>query len=219
MILGVLIGRKSYTIKKYIFVVIVVIGVILFSFKEKYDKKDGEDPILALIFIGISLTADGFIGALEDRMRAVTKIPTSLNLMFYLNCYNSLYLTFALLYTGEGLEFIKFCTRHPIVIRDIAIVIFVGFFGEFAVATIITEFGALPVSIITTTRKFVTVFLSVIIFKNVLSVRQWIAASMIFTALFLDGYFSRKSYENSNAEDNKVEAIEIVNEKTENTQM
>jgi UDP-galactose transporter B1 len=220
MLLGVLIGRKSYTMLKYIFVSIVIVGVILFSFKEKYDKKDGEDPLLGLIFISVSLLSDGFLGAFEDRMRSV-KRPTSLNLMFFLNFYNSIYLIVALILTNEGTEFVKFCSRHPIVIRDLSVVVLVAIFGQFCITSVVTNFGALPVSIITTIRKFVTVLLSVIIFNNVLSIRQWIAASIIFTALFLDGYFSRKAKEKVMRADNtKVDNdIEVINEKADVTKM
>lgn len=220
MLLGVLIGRKSYTLTKYIFVTIVIIGVILFSFKEKYDKKDGEDPLLGLIFISVSLLADGFLGAFEDRMRSVKK-PTSLNLMFFMNFYSSIFLVIALLFTNEGIEFLKFCSRHPIVIRDLSVVILVGVFGQFCITSIITNFGALPVSIITTIRKFVTVLLSVIIFNNVLSIRQWTAASVIFSALFLDGYFSRKAKEKAKDVERRKEenCNEIVNDKNVETKM
>jgi UDP-galactose transporter B1 len=38
MILGVLLGRKSYPLKKYLFVLLVVIGVSLFMFKDGKSK-------------------------------------------------------------------------------------------------------------------------------------------------------------------------------------
>lgn len=220
MLLGVLIGRKSYTLIKYIFVIIVIVGVIIFSFKEKYDKKDGEDPLLGLIFISISLLADGFLGAFEDRMRSIKK-ATALNLMFFMNFYNSIYLIVALIFTNEGIEFFKFCSRHPIVVRDLSIIILVGIFGQFCITSVITNYGALPLSIITTIRKFVTVILSVIIFNNVLSTRQWIAACIIFTALFLDGYFSRKQNEKvMRVETTKVDNDnEVINENNVVTKM
>lgn len=43
----------------------------------------------------------------------------------------------------------------------------------------VTEFGPLPCSIITTTRKFFTVLASVILFGNVLSGRQWIGTILV----------------------------------------
>lgn len=208
MLLGVLIGRKTYKIHKYITVIIIVIGVALFSFKEKYDKKDGEDPILGIIFIGVSLLMDGFLGAFEDRMRSVKK-PTPLNLMFFMNTWNSIYLIVFLLISNEGIEFINFCIRHPIVVRDLSVVVAFGIFGQFCITSMISNFGALPLSISTTIRKFVTVLLSVVIFNNVLSIRQWIATVIIFSALLVDGYFSKKKPKVSDK--NKEEIINANN--------
>ena len=45
----------------------------------------------------------------------------------------------------------------------------------------ISEFGPLPCSIITTTRKCFTVLASVIFFGNSLSGQQWIGAALVFT--------------------------------------
>jgi len=44
MILGVLIGRKNYPLLKYLFVLLIVIGVALFMFKDggKGGKAEGE---------------------------------------------------------------------------------------------------------------------------------------------------------------------------------
>jgi UDP-galactose transporter B1 len=44
----------------------------------------------------------------------------------------------------------------------------------------IADYGALPCSIVTTTRKFFTVMASVLYFGNQLSGRQWIGAVLVF---------------------------------------
>ena len=56
----------------------------------------------------------------------------------------------------------------------------------------VTEFGPLPCSIMTTTRKFFTVLASVILFGNVLSGRQWIGTVLVFTGLIFDSVFAKK---------------------------
>ena len=57
----------------------------------------------------------------------------------------------------------------------------------------IAEYGALPCSIVTTTRKFFTVMASVIYFGNKLSGRQWIGAVLVFAGLTLDGVYGKKA--------------------------
>lgn len=51
------------------------------------------------------------------------------------------------------------------------------------------NFGPLPCSIITTTRKFFTVLASVIFFGNALSMRQWFGTVLVFTGLSLDSFY------------------------------
>ena len=48
----------------------------------------------------------------------------------------------------------------------------------------VSDFGPLPCSIITTTRKFFTVLASVVIFGNALSQRQWVGAAFVFAGAF-----------------------------------
>lgn len=77
MILGVLFGRKRYPLLKYFFVLLIVIGVALFMYKDKAaatskaDEKAKTDfDIFSYIGIGeilliISLTCDGLTGAVQ----------------------------------------------------------------------------------------------------------------------------------------------------------
>ena len=57
----------------------------------------------------------------------------------------------------------------------------------------ISEFGPLPCSIITTTRKCFTVLASVIFFGNSLSGQQWIGAALVFTGIEIYIIFKRCS--------------------------
>lgn len=202
MLLGVLVGKKTYRIQKYIFVFLIVIGVIVFSFEG--NKKEKEDHLIGMAIILAALLMDGLTGATQDRMRSVAK-PTSLNLMYFINAWSSLYLMILLIFTFEGIEFIKFCIRHPLVMADLAVVIFVGSIAQYFISQMISLFGSLPLSLVMTIRKFLTVFLSVFIWGNQLLTRQWIAACVIFSALLLDAVFQDKPSEKKVEIDTKDE--------------
>jgi solute carrier family 35 (UDP-galactose transporter), member B1 len=191
MLLGVLIGRKNYTIKKYFFVIIIVVGVAVFSYYKKSNKdaRDEDGFMLGMTLIAFSLLFDGFMGSLQDRMRSV-KIPTTLNLMLFINLWSSLYMALLLIFTMEGYKFVIFCIDHYEVIIDLLIVIFVGSIAQFFISEMIANFGALPLSLVLTTRKLITVFLSVLIYKHSLNIEQWIAAVFVFMALLLDAIYS-----------------------------
>lgn len=192
MILGVLCGRKRYTISKVIFVLVIVLGVTLFVFKDKYDHKDGEDPLRGNILIGISLLMDGLCGATEDRMRSAGK-PAPLNFMIFMNLWSSMFLIVGIVVFGEGPKFFEFVTKHPEILKYFGIAVLVASFGQIFISSMMSNFGPLALSLTTTTRKFFSVIISVIIFGNMLSYRQWGAASIIFGALFLNALFNKKN--------------------------
>lgn len=192
MIFGVLIVKKTYTTQKYCFVLMIVAGIIAFMFKSD-NKSDSENKLAYIgnILIALSLLADGLMGGAQDFMRKVAK-PTALNFMCFTNLYSALIATMIISISGEGIRFIDFCMNHRMVIVYLGIVVFTGSFGQFFVSSMISNFGSLPMSLVTTLRKFVTVLFSVVIFNNTLTLIQWIATAIIFNALFLDVFFGSK---------------------------
>lgn len=193
MLLAVLIGRKRFTVQKYFFVLIIVIGVGMFIFNDEYQciSQDGEDYFKGSYLIAISLLMDGLTGAVQDRMRSVSK-PTSINFMLHTNFWSSAILIALMAVTGEGRDLIEFAKKHPSVIWQLTLAVLVGVIGTFFISSMISNFGSLPLSLVTTTRKFFTVLVSVLAFGNALSLRQWIATAVIFLALLLDAFFTKK---------------------------
>ena len=63
---------------------------------------------------------------------------------------------------------------------------------QFFIFMCVSEFGPLPCSIITTTRKFFTVLGSVIMFGNTLLTHQWAGAVLVFAGIFLDGAYGKQ---------------------------
>lgn len=190
MILGVLIGKKSYPFKKYLFVLMIVIGVVLFMYKEKVGAQGDASLGLGELLIILSLTMDGLTGAVQERMKAEAQ-PTAQQMMRGMNAWSCVFLGVALIVTRELFNFFEFVSRHPVVITHISLLALAGALGQLFIFITVTEFGPLPCSVITTTRKFFTVLGSVILFGNKLSSRQWIGAVVVFTGLFLDAFFSK----------------------------
>ena len=65
-------------------------------------------------------------------------------------------------------------------------------FFQFFIFMCVSEFGPLPCSIITTTRKFFTVLGSVLMFGNSLLTHQWLGAVLVFAGIFLDGAYGKQ---------------------------
>lgn len=190
MILGVLLGNKSYKLKKYLFVSTIVAGVALFMYKDTTTTMKSNISDMAILGSGellllLSLTMDGLTGAVQERMKTQHKTK-SVHMMYSMNLWSTCFLAIITIFTGEIWQFKSFVGRHSSIISDISLFSALSAIGQLFIFLTVTEFGPLACSILTTTRKFFTVLVSVFLFGNVLSNRQWIGSTLVFTGLALD---------------------------------
>lgn len=196
-------AQKRYTIQKYFFVLLIVIGVSLFIYKEGKAKPGEENSWLGLTVIGMSLLADGVLGGIEDRIRNRTN-PSALSIMFALNFWAAVILVIAVFATGEIFKFYDFVFEFPEVLMKICSASLIGSLGQIFIFLMIAGFGSLPCSIATTTRKFFNVLISVFLFGNSLIPRQWVATGIVFSALLADTLFGNKKIFRRKGEDVQV---------------
>lgn len=204
MILGVLIGRKNHALKKYLFVLLIVVGVALFMYKKDlvlYDLMQGNisgssSGLLSMFGVGelllvLSLSMDGVTGAIQERMKTEHATKSG-HMMYYVNLFSTVYLLVATLFTGELLRFYEFIERHPSLINDIALFSSLSAVGQLFIFLTVAEFGPLSCSIVTTTRKFFTVLTSVFLFGNKLTSTQWVGTTLVFLGLSLDAAYGKE---------------------------
>lgn len=195
MILGVLIGRKRYAFAKYVYVLMIVLGVCLFMYKDKKSLSSSRSSSVfgmgeALLIISLSL--DGFTGAIQERMKTEHKTKSG-HMMLNMNLWSTLFSGAALILTKEIWFFIDFVQRYPYIIQNILLFSISSALGQLFIFLTVSEFGPLPCSIVTTTRKFFTVLGSVIIFGNTLRPYQWFGTVLVFTGLALDSFYGKAS--------------------------
>lgn len=189
MLFGCCVGGKSYALHKYIFVVLIVTGAIMFFYKPGLDSKD--ESTIGYVLVGISLLMNGFTAGVQEKMRSHAR-PSPLNLMLFINSWSSAFLVVGVIVSNEFRGFIEFSTKHPEILINIGAILIVGGFGQIFTCSMITSFGVVPCCIVLTIRKFFNVLFSVIYFGNALSIQQWVATALIFTTLLLDTFFSLK---------------------------
>ncbi|KAL0126875.1 hypothetical protein PUN28_005317 [Cardiocondyla obscurior] len=198
MILGVLLGKKSYPIKKYIFIFLIVIGVALFMYKDGKVSKNQVKSSLSVgeILLLLSLAMDGLTGAVQERMKAEHNSKSG-HMMLNMNLWSAIFSGIVILVSGELVKFIHFLQKYPFAIWQITTFSIAGAIGQFFIFLTVAEFGTLPCSIITTTRKFFTILGSILIFGNNLCPRQWISTIIVFSGLFLDAIYGRTKIQQS----------------------
>ncbi|CAG9530253.1 unnamed protein product [Cercopithifilaria johnstoni] len=194
MVFSFLFSNKRYHLKKCCCVLMIVLGVGLFLYKEKADTIHGKSVFnlgFGELLLLLSLAMDGTTGAIQDRIRQRHKANAHV-MMYYMNLFSSLYLLFGVLLTGELFDFTIFVQSYPKVIIKLFTLAAASALGQFFIFKTVTEFSPLTCSVITTTRKLFTMLGSVILFGNTLTQRQFLATGIVFTGLLLDAIASRK---------------------------
>lgn len=197
MILSVLLGKKRHSLRKYLFVSLIVVGVALFMYKKNVPNQAVSESLFLGLGMGellllLSLAMDGMTGAVQERMKTEHRTKSG-HMMYRMNLWSTFFLLAATLATGELTKFNSFIGRHPSLIYDIAMFSSLSAIGQFFIFLTVAEFGPLPCSIITTTRKFFTVLTSVLLYGNNLTNTQWTGTALVFLGLALDAAYGKES--------------------------
>ncbi|BES97081.1 unnamed protein product [Nesidiocoris tenuis] len=190
LLMGILLGNKSYHVARYVMVLLIVSGICLFMYRD--DKAgDGEVSVgMGELLLALSLLMDGLYNSLQERIMSRQPIKSD-QFMFDITQSSFFLLTISSLYSGELLQFTSFIAKYPSALLQVLLVSVTSALGQFCIYKCITEYGTLTTSIITTTRKFFTVFSSILIFGHVLRGRQWVGIVLVFAGLLLDIYYGK----------------------------
>lgn len=154
-------------------------------------KKQSESYLsVGELLLLLSLTMDGLTSAIQERMRVEYKSKSG-HMMLNMNLWSVIFSGIVIVISGELFDFIHFLQRYPFTIWHITTFSLAGAFGQYFIFLTVVDFGPLPCSIITTTRKFFTVLGSILIFGNNLSPRQWLSTFIVFSGLFLDAMYGK----------------------------
>eukprot|EP00190_Bangiopsis_sp_CCMP1999_P006905 CAMPEP_0198723922 /NCGR_PEP_ID=MMETSP1475-20131203/1434_1 /TAXON_ID= ORGANISM="Unidentified sp., Strain CCMP1999" /NCGR_SAMPLE_ID=MMETSP1475 /ASSEMBLY_ACC=CAM_ASM_001111 /LENGTH=365 /DNA_ID=CAMNT_0044485257 /DNA_START=19 /DNA_END=1116 /DNA_ORIENTATION=- len=184
MLIGKVILRRTYTLREYFCVFMLTMGVILFStanLSGEAMRLDtfGKNVGLGLTLVSLSLLFDGIGGPYAERT-CNSHGTTSYELMLYQNAWSVPMLAAGFVLGGSSSEGISFIRRHPEVIKDLLVFSFSAAIGQAFVFYILRNYSALICTGVTTTRKFFTIFVSIIYYNHTLSSTQWLAISIVF---------------------------------------
>lgn len=185
---------KRYTIQRYFFVSLIVVGLVLFNVFGEQKKDKDIDPMVqykGIAILSFSLLMDGTLGAIEDRVRHIFA-PTSNQMMVSICGWSSVALIVTACATEEVIDVYNFATKHPAIIWHLSVLGIAGAVGQLFIFTMVTSFGALPCSVTTTVRKFFSVVFSIIFMGNPSTAIQWVGTVVVFMALLADATWGKK---------------------------
>ncbi|KIH46329.1 UAA transporter family protein [Ancylostoma duodenale] len=108
LVFGVLFAGKKYSWRKYIFILMIVVGVAMFLYKDKKTTTEKQIGIGELLLL-LSLTMDGTTTSIQDRINKSYKRST-LSMMFYMNFFSTIYLMIGYVSDSFGCFFVSTTT-------------------------------------------------------------------------------------------------------------
>lgn len=188
MLFNVLVAKRRYSCRQYVQVGLITFGIIVFNLAKIRGSKTGtanliEDQPIGILLLLASLCCDGMTASYQ-RMFMDEFRPSTHKLMAGMNLWSLVILIMPLILTGQGYEGVRFCANHPDIVKSILWFSLCSAVGQNFIFYTITGPGPLVCATITTTRKFFTILLSVLLHPdNELLPVQWIAVCTVFMGL------------------------------------
>jgi adenosine 3'-phospho 5'-phosphosulfate transporter B2 len=191
MIWGFLINQKRYGMSDVGIAIAVTAGCTIFglygdestltSNASKGANVQETSEYGILLMLGY-LFFDGFTSTFQDKLFVGYNMETY-NQMLWVNFCSAIISVVYLYSDGSFQDAIAFIERHPLITGDIMILSIAAMLGQLCILYTIKEFGALLFATIMTTRQFLSILLSCIVFMHMLSPMQWLGTVLVFGAL------------------------------------
>lgn len=175
---------------QYVSVIMITIGVVMFNWK---GSGFANDSVLGLATLFFSLTLDSFTSYYAEYIRRSTTM-TSLQIMNSCCSWGAIVLLPAIflinLFSEDNV--ISYLIIYPDILIDIFFFGLASAIGQTFIFWALKIFGPVPLSIITTIRKFLTVIVSVIWFSHSLNSLQWLCMVIVFSGTLMDMLVAHK---------------------------
>jgi len=173
MIMGAFLGKR-YPLKKYVNVLAITAGVVLFmlggagSGKAGDDEKDGTMMIVGCAMLFLSLSFDGATGAYEDKIMSNDHVGP-FELMFNIQLGKAIMAFLGLVMLNEIDYFFTMVRETGPVLLVLGLT---GAAGQVFIFVTIAQFGALMCSLIGLGRKITTLAVSIVIYSHPVNSQQ-----------------------------------------------
>jgi UDP-galactose transporter B1 len=195
---SLLLGGASYSLREYLSVLAIIAGTAFVSMGKK--SASGENSIVGLSFILLSLTCDGVTGGLQKKMmKELGEIgvkPKPYDFMFWTNLYMGIAALVVSIFFGEFQAGIDYCIKNPALFEKIVKFGACSAIGQSFIFYTIANFDPLVCTTVTTTRKVFSVLLSIVLKGHSLTNQGWgglaLASGGILSEL-LDKFYKKKT--------------------------
>lgn len=161
-------------------------GIFLFNFFGAPRKDTRESSLIGIALLLLSLMTDGSLSEIQVQFKKKVSNCSSI-LLYNLTSKWSL-LTFSVisLLTGEVLVIYEFLVKREQFVWDLLLISIAGMVGQFFLFEIVQRFDSYVLPIVTSSRKIITVCLSMIVFGHEVTLAQLLGICLIFGVIIYE---------------------------------
>ena len=213
MIWGYFISNKRYGLYDYLIATGVMAGCTIFalygpttsSHGGSSKKSEKETGMYGIALMGGYLGFDGFTSTFQDKLFTGYQMETY-NQMLWVNFCSAVISSFWLFSDSSMGAAIQFIKDHPEALNDVLILSAASTCGQLCILYTIREFGALLFATIMTTRQFLSILLSCIIFMHPLTALQWLGTGLVFASLYYQAFVKNAAKKEAEGKEETVAA-------------
>ena len=187
MLFNVLFNGTRYSLVEYLSAALITSGIVVFRVFKASTKVTQANSTFGLLLLVASLCLDGLTASNQKVYRAKYSSPTiagALRMMMHTNLWACLHVGALAMYTGQLAEGSSYLQAHAHLLYPVVNFALCSACGQFFIFLTITGPGPLVCTTITTTRKFFTILISVLMNpENSLTNAQWGGVALVFGGL------------------------------------
>jgi solute carrier family 35 (UDP-galactose transporter), member B1 len=220
--------RIVYSKHEWVAAFCISVGILLFHYSSSTfkntsagsSKNENRDSLYGMYLLCTSLFMDGILSSCQNFLKKCPRPPNAVETMLFINFYALFSLgmfcsvtgQFLWLFENENIAYVtsvesgrNFLTavigitrQYAPMIRRLLILNVAAAFGQIFIFLTITWYTPVITTMITTTRKFITILLSVLLYGHAFSLAQWVCVIFIFLGLYIAiiGTTADSSHEN-----------------------
>jgi solute carrier family 35 (UDP-galactose transporter), member B1 len=206
MLLGRIVEGRRYSNEEWMAAVLISFGIVTFHFSRLFEsvpsvadtdvsakKPLSSNSQFGMSLLLLSLLMDGLLSSTQNLLKRTCvgyRPPTAVETMLYVNLYALVFVIPLSILQGqweEGLLTVADSARrgHHVVFWNLLMINLVVGVGQIFIFLTIHLYSSMVVTTITTTRKFLTILLSVWTFGHRFTLLQWTAIVLVFAGLYL----------------------------------
>lgn len=177
--------RKKYGMKDYLNAAAITLGCTIFLMTGDIKSKhaDSDSSLFGIMLMLGYLGFDGFTSTFQDKLFKGYQM-TIYNQILYVQSFSAGFSILGLLTAGQLGPAFAFVARHPDALASILTLSAAATVGQLFISHTIKTYGALVFATVMTTRQFISILLSCILFAHPLSAGQWVGTGAVFGALY-----------------------------------